>query len=128
MNAKSLSVKITQCTGAPEAWYAELIGQVVEVYKDTSDYILREDYDRGHEAIWHHIPFADAEAISAPVLIDAYKDLASPACRCGRQKKPYKTMCYACWKRLSPQLQKQLYNTDGYPETYRRALVALDLL
>jgi len=54
---KTVRVKITGSTSAL-AWYADLVGQVFEVYDGgvyRLDYILKEDYDKGHSAPWRHI-------------------------------------------------------------------------
>jgi hypothetical protein len=48
---------------APPCWYAGLEGEVFEVYKGRQNYILKEDVDRGHSAMWRHMDFDDCEEI-----------------------------------------------------------------
>ena len=52
-------VKITRGRG----WYRGLVGETFEVYRDRRDFILKEDYDRGHEYSWGHIDFDDCEVV-----------------------------------------------------------------
>ena len=59
---KIVNVQIVKATVAT-CWYAGLVGRVFEVYKNHRDYILKEDYDRGHKAIWRHIAFDDCEEV-----------------------------------------------------------------
>ena len=47
-------------------WYAGLEGEFFKVYTDKRDYILKEDYDRGHRAIWRHIFKGDAKVVGKP--------------------------------------------------------------
>ena len=60
--------------------------------------------------------------------VQPYRDLSSLGCKCGRPKHYGKSFCFACWKRLSKDLQKRLYQRTGYAEAYRDALEAIDLL
>lgn len=55
-------VKITKCS-YPQAWYNDSIGEVFTVYQTIfgKDYILKEDYDMGHNTLWRHIDIKDCE-------------------------------------------------------------------
>ena len=59
---QQVTVRITKAQ-KPAYWYAGLEGETFIVYKDRKDYILKEDYDRGHKAAWHHIAFEDCEEV-----------------------------------------------------------------
>lgn len=50
-----VQVKIVNGNG----WYKILKDHVFTCYKGTSDYVLKDDYDRGHDHPWCHIDFAD---------------------------------------------------------------------
>lgn len=57
---KRLNITITKCSGQ-HYWYKDLIGQKFNVLDNVGrkDYILSEDYDKGHNAIWRHIDKED---------------------------------------------------------------------
>lgn len=42
-----------------------MIGETFEVYDNGRDYVLAEDYDRGHSAMWLHIAYDDAVVVEA---------------------------------------------------------------
>lgn len=67
---EQVTVQITKAE-LPTYWYAGLEGETFVVYKDRRDYILKEDYDRGHEAVWRHIPFGDCEEVKSPARVAA---------------------------------------------------------
>lgn len=55
-------------------------------------------------------------------------ELARPACRCGRVKRPRQTFCSRCFQRLPPALKRALYRRigEGYEEAYAAAVAALE--
>jgi len=54
--------------------------------------------------------------------------LYSDECVCGENKKPKKTFCYSCYKKLPHDLQIDLYNRmgDGYEQAYDAAVKWLE--
>lgn len=56
---KELQVQIIK--GERSCWYHDLVGRVFTVYENRRDYILKEDYDRSHRAVWRHILKEDAK-------------------------------------------------------------------
>ena len=46
---------------SPSYWYSGLEGETFTVYDNRRDYILKEDYDRGHHAIWRHLEKEDVK-------------------------------------------------------------------
>ena len=65
-NAKlEMEQVIIRITKASELtyWYAGLEGETFITYKSRRDYILKRDYDRGHEIAWRHIAFDDCEVV-----------------------------------------------------------------
>ena len=54
---KELDVQIIN--GKKPCWYHSLKGMVFRVYDNRRDYILKEDYDLGHHAMWRHISKPD---------------------------------------------------------------------
>lgn len=60
MGRQMVRVKITQCKHR-HAWYRFHVGKTFLVYEFGSDYVLKEDCDRGNEAIWRHIDKGDCE-------------------------------------------------------------------
>lgn len=50
----------------PGYWYADLIGQVFEVYWNEihNEFIVKADYDRGGSAVWGIISPEDCEVIN----------------------------------------------------------------
>lgn len=60
---KKQKVRITKCDSAT-AWYASAIGREYEVYDCwKNDFVLSEDYDLGHKAMWRHILKSDCKVI-----------------------------------------------------------------
>lgn len=59
-----LRVKIIKCD-EPLAWYYDLISYipVFEVIEWGEKYVLKEDYDRGHNAYWRHILKEDCKLV-----------------------------------------------------------------
>ncbi len=55
-------VRILKCK-EPAAWYAKLTGHTFDVYDDRKVFLLKEDYDRGHDAIWRYIAKEDCEEV-----------------------------------------------------------------
>jgi len=51
------------------------------------------------------------------------KELKSDECRCGRTKKPGRSFCYFCYRKLPRSLQQDLYNRigSGYEQAYEAA-------
>ena len=64
MNMEVLKVRIIKAQ-KPSYWYADLIGQVFEVYLDEihNKFIMKSDYDRGNNAAWGIISPEDCEVI-----------------------------------------------------------------
>ena len=56
--------------------------------------------------------------------------LYSNECVCGNNKKPKKSFCYQCYKKLPRDLQIDLYSRmgDGYEQAYDAAIKYLDEL
>ena len=50
-------------------------------------------------------------------------ELRSDGCVCGKEKKPGKSFCFACWRKLPGNLQADLYLRigDGYEAAYDAA-------
>lgn len=51
-------------------------------------------------------------------------ELRSDMCCCEGQKKPGRSFCYDCYKKLPPDMQRALYQRirDGYEEAYDAAV------
>ena len=56
-----------------------------------------------------------------------YENLRGLDCVCGAKKAPRKSFCRVDYFRLPVGLRNALYERDGYPETFRRALTLLEL-
>ncbi len=55
-----ISVEIERCS-SKSAWYVHCVGRVFEVYARGRDYVLKKDYDRGHDTTWRHIDKSDCK-------------------------------------------------------------------
>jgi hypothetical protein len=62
-------------------------------------------------------------AATALALIGLVKELQSPTCRCGREKRLKQTFCKPCFRYLPPDVQQGLYLRigSGYEEAHRQA-------
>ena len=58
------------------------------------------------------------------------ESLFSNECVCGSEKKPEKSLCYQCYKKLPRDLQVDLYSrmADGYEQAYDAAVKYLEEL
>ena len=59
---------------------------------------------------------------------DAMDSLMSTECpACHRKKGSFKSVCYSCWKKLSPEIANDLYQRigEGYEKAIDRAIEAL---
>lgn len=59
--------------------------------------------------------------------LEIYRELRGTTCACGATKKGRQSFCRACYFRLPKGTQRELYEVEGYPETYRRACGLLGL-
>jgi len=73
------------------------------------------------------------DSIVKDVAVKKYKNpyldaLMSNECYCGAEKKPKKSFCYRCFKKLRRDLQTDLYSRmgDGYEEAYDAAVKWID--
>jgi len=44
-------------------WYRGVERRVFKVYDAGRDYVLKEDYDSGHDTVWRHVEKADCEEV-----------------------------------------------------------------
>jgi len=59
---RELKVEVIKANSL-SCWYSGLEGNVFTVYDNRRDYILKEDYDRGHRAIWRHLDKEDVKSL-----------------------------------------------------------------
>lgn len=101
---EALLVRITGWS-SPPCWYAGREDEVFEVYPLGRDFVLKEDFDRGPDAIWRHIDRCDCVEVDPdltqgadlnPTLNDlnltAKNDLDSPAKSLGLETGPEETL------------------------------------
>lgn len=54
----------------------------------------------------------------------AIRELLNTSCRCGNEKKPGKSLCYTCFRKLPREMGRNLYRLsgEGYEEAYGAAV------